>query len=479
MGKKTGFLEYSRQDDPQRHPLTRLKDYDVFHLSLDEAQRRRQGARCMNCGVPFCLSAIKIKGRVTGCPLHNLIPEWNDEIYRGQDRNALERLLKTNPFPEWTGRVCPALCEKACLCGLNGEAVTIRDNERFIIETAFAKGYMQPQVPAVRSSKRVAVIGSGPAGLSVAYALNACGHQVTVYEQEKRAGGLLRYGIPEMKLAKNIIDRRLEIMKAEGIQIMTGTKVGRDISQSELDAAYDAIVFCCGARKARQVAGVDLAVSGVMMAVDFLTAAMHDLEENKCPVQAKNKRVIVVGGGDTGNDCVAMCLRMGAKQVTQLEMMPRPSNQTKTPWPEWPVGEKVDYGQQEYRSLYHHDPRLYETTIEKLVVEERMLKGAYLVRGNLINGQWQVKAGSEQFLEADLILIAAGFVGVEDSLAEQFALPLSRHHTLLTNEAHYQIVQSHYFAAGDCHRGQSLVVWAIAEGLACAKEVDNYLKNKK
>lgn len=478
MGKKTGFLDYKRKDNPMREPLKRIEDYHDIHLVLNETQRREQGARCMNCGTPFCLSAIEINGRVTGCPLHNLIPEWNDEIYQGNIVVALERLLRTNPFPEWTGRVCPALCEKACVCGLYDEAVTIRDNELFVIEQAFCNGWIVPHQPMVRLDKKVAVIGSGPAGLAVAQTLNARGYQVTVFERDPLPGGLLRYGIPEMKLPKKVVDRRIQIMEQEGIVFRTGIEVGKDVTKEKLQTDFDAIAICCGARQPRPVSGIDSDLNGVQFAVDFLTESTHVLESGNQPELAKDKRVIVVGGGDTGNDCVAMCLRMGAKEVLQLEMMPRPSNQQRI-WPEWPNIEKIDYGQEEYKALFQRDPRLYQTTIDNVIVEDGRIVAVDLVTGEWIDGRFEKDIEKKQRIQADLILIAAGFVGVESELIHHFEFPMTNRNTFSTRNKCYQIDDTCFFSAGDCHRGPSLVVWAIAEGLACAKEIEKYLESDK
>ena len=324
----------------------------------------------MNCGVPFCQSAISIKGTVSGCPLHNLIPEWNDEIYRGNEKQALARLLKTNCFPEFTGRVCPALCEKACVCGLNDDPVTIKDNELYVIETAFKNGLIKANLPSFRTGKKVAVIGSGPAGLTVAYQLNQKGHEVTVYEKEDRLGGLLMYGIPNMKLDKKIIERRIQLMKEEGITFITNKNVGVDLTKEELLLDYDAIVLCCGAKQARDLKVPGRNSKGIYLAVDFLASTTKALLDNTYEkgnyISAKDKHVVVVGGGDTGNDCVATAIRHGCISVTQLEMMPQlPSTRTKEePWPQWPHINKIDYGQEESIEIFHQDPRLYKTTVK-------------------------------------------------------------------------------------------------------------------
>ena len=371
MGKPTGFLE--RKNNPDVPVEARLTNFKEFHRPLSEEERRKQGARCMNCGVPLCQSAMKLSGMVTGCPLHNLIPEWNDQIYHGHDEHAFSRLIKTSNFPEFTGRVCPALCEKACINGEYGEPVTVHDNELFVIETAYANGFIKPRIPAIRSGKRVAVIGSGPSGLAAADELNHRGHLVTVYERENRIGGLLMYGIPNMKLDKSVIYRRQKLMEAEGVEFKTGVNVGEDISAKELLDSYDAVILACGAKEARSLAGADPnEIKGIYYAVDFLTSTTRSLLDQgldpetgtwknsdsrdvetflkgKDFISAKGKNVVVVGGGDTGNDCIGTVIRHGCKSVTALEMMPKPPAERaeSNPWPEWPKVLKTDYGHEE------------------------------------------------------------------------------------------------------------------------------------
>lgn len=366
MGKPTGFLEYERQENEAIQPLSRITNFNEFHPFLDEETRRKQGARCMNCGVPFCQSAIKLKNMVTGCPLHNLIPEWNDEIYNGNDKRALSRLLKTNPFPEFTGRVCPALCEKACLNGLDQEPVTIKENELYTIETAYTNKWMTPYVPSVRSDKKVAIIGSGPAGLALAHDLNRRGHSVTVFEKEDRIGGLLMYGIPNMKLEKKVIQRRLEILSEEGIIFKTNVNVGKDITKKELEKEYDAIVFATGSKKARDLNVKNRDCTGIYFAVDYLTKATKHLLDNTEEISAKYKHVVIVGGGDTGNDCVGTSIRQGCASIVQIEMMPKAPDERlqSNPWPEWPKICKTDYGQEEAIAVFKKDPRIYETTVK-------------------------------------------------------------------------------------------------------------------
>ena len=479
MGKPTGFLEYTRQGNPSEAPLARIRHYNEFHPRLGREERMRQGARCMDCGVPFCQSGAVLNGMVSGCPLHNLVPEWNDLVYHGSFGHALERLLKTNNFPEFTGRVCPALCEAACTCGLHGEPVTVRDNELGIIEDAWERGLMKPRPPKNRTGKRIAVVGSGPSGLACADQLNSRGHSVTVFEREDRPGGLLMYGIPNMKLEKSIVQRRLELMAAQGVEFRTGVDVGRDISPEELRRDYDAVVLCCGAAKPRDLSVPGREGEGVWFAVDFLketTRALLDngLQEGTYP-SARGKHVVIVGGGDTGNDCVGTCIRHGCESVTQLEMMPKApdSRGENNPWPEWPRLCKTDYGQEEAIAVFGHDPRIYETTVSRLIRDEGgALTAVETVR---LGPDHKPLPGTEQILPCELLLIAAGFLGPQDYVPEAFGLARTARSNVQTAEGGYDTGVAGVFAAGDMRRGQSLVVWAIQEGRAAARQVDEYL----
>lgn len=489
MGKATGFLDYERTDNPAYEPLERIKNFNEFHPPLSAKERQIQGARCMNCGVPFCQSAIRLKGMVTGCPLHNLIPEWNDELYNGNFSYALDRLIKTSNFPEFTGRVCPALCEKACICGMNDDPVTVRENELFIIETAYANGDMKPRIPAVRTDKKVAVIGSGPAGLAVADSLNRRGHNVTVFEREDRPGGLLMYGIPNMKLEKRIVKRRTDLMSAEGVTFVTNANIGDNISADEILKDFDAVVLCCGSKKARDLAVENREASGVYFAVDFLSSTTKSLLSNEDAdgevslpkdgyISARNKHVVIVGGGDTGNDCVGTCIRHGAKSVTQIEMMPKAPDErlASNPWPEWPKVCKTDYGQQEAISVFGHDPRIYETTIKSLKTTSRgKLTAVETVQVCFKDGKLTEVEGTEKTLKCNLLLIAAGFVGCESYVSDAFGVKLTGRNVIETAEGSFKTNVPKVFTAGDVHRGQSLVVWAVSEGRQCAKEVDEYL----
>ncbi|HIV18279.1 MAG TPA: glutamate synthase subunit beta [Candidatus Merdivicinus intestinigallinarum] len=484
MGKPTGFLEYQRRSAPSREPLERVRDFDEFHEPLPEEERMRQGARCMNCGVPFCQSGMLLHGMAAGCPLHNLIPEWNDEVYHGNARHALSRLLKTNNFPEFTGRVCPAPCEAACLCGLGDAPVSIRDNELAIIEGGYAGGWMQPHPPAVRTEKRVAVVGSGPSGLACADMLNKRGHRVTVLEKNDRPGGLLMYGIPNMKLDKRVVERRVRLMEAEGVEFRLNTRAGTDVSPEALRREFDAVVLCCGAERPRDIRAEGReGAGGVLFAVDFLRQTTKSLLDSGLKdgnfVSARGMDVVVVGGGDTGNDCVGTAIRQGCKSVTQLEMMPCPpmSRAADNPWPEFPRVCKTDYGQEEAIACFGEDPRRYCTTVNRILTgEDGRITAVETVRVEMDGERRpQPVPGSEEILPCGLLLIAAGFLGCDEETAASFGVELSPRRTVKTEAGKYASSIPGVFTAGDMHRGQSLVVWAILEGRECAKEVDTFL----
>ncbi|MBQ1838004.1 MAG: glutamate synthase subunit beta [Ruminococcus sp.] len=481
MGNPFGFMEYARQEAPADSVQERIKHYNEFHTPLTEREQKRQGERCMNCGVPFCQSGLPINGMISGCPLNNLIPEWNSLVSLGAWKPAYQRLKLTNPFPEFTSRVCPALCEKACTCGANGEAVTVRANEYSVIENAYRTGLAKPDPPKVRTGKKIAVIGSGPAGLAAADLLNRRGHSVTVYERSDRAGGLLMYGIPNMKLEKQIVERKLNIMSEEGVIFVTNTDVGKDISKEELLTQFDSIILACGASHPRDIKADGRDAKGIYFAVDFLKSTTKSLLDNGLQdgtyLSAKDKDVIVIGGGDTGNDCVGTCVRHGAKSVLQLEMMPKlPDHRTDdNPWPEWPRICKTDYGQEEAAAVYGADPRVYQTTVKEFLKDENGdLRGAVLVRlergrdGRMISVE-----GSETEVAAQLVLIAAGFLGSESYVTEAFDVDTDARSNVAA-QGHRTSAEKVY-TAGDMHIGQSLVVRAIREGIDCAREVDEDL----
>jgi len=485
MGKSTGFLEYKREVPNDREPLERIKDWDEFHLHLSQEKQQIQGARCMDCGVPYCHSGILLAGGASGCPIHNLIPEWNDLIYKGLWEEAFKRLMKTNNFPEFTGRVCPAPCEGACTVGLNEPQVTIKVNECNIIDRAYEEGWIKATPPTVRTGKKVAVVGSGPAGLACADELNKAGHLVTVFERADRVGGLLMYGIPNMKLDKEkIVGRRVNLMKEEGIEFVTSTEVGKDYSVAELDQNFDAVVLCGGATKPRDLPIEGRNLSGVHFAIDFLSANTKSLLDSglsdNAYISAKDKNVVVIGGGDTGTDCVATSIRHGCKSVIQLEIMPKPSvdRTASNPWPEWPKTYKLDYGQEEAAALYGDDPRQYCVTTKKMVGTDTVtaLETVSIEWIKDENGRMTMKEipGSEKVLNADLVLLAMGFLGPDDQLVDQLELTRDGRSNVVGDTV-YQTSREKYFTAGDMHRGQSLVVWAIHEGRQAARSVHAFL----
>lgn len=488
MGKPTGFLEFDRKEAVHKEPLERIRDFQEFKKPLSLKEQQKQGARCMECGVPFCQSGMMIAGMASGCPLHNLVPETNDLVYRGKWKQAYDRLAKTHSFPEFTSRVCPALCEAACTCNINGEPVATKENERAIIEKAWEEGWVTPQKIPVRTGKKVAVIGSGPSGLAVAQELNRRGHEVTVFERRDRIGGLLRYGIPNMKLDKSVIDRRVKLMEVEGVVFRTGVDVGKDRKASQIRKDFDRVVLACGASNPRDISVPGREAGNIYFAVDFLTSVTKSLLdsnfEDKQYISPKGKDVLVIGGGDTGNDCVGTAIRLGAKSVTQLEMMPEPPKERtlQNPWPEWPRVLKTDYGQEEAIAVFGKDPRIYQTTVTEFFKDEKgNVKKAKIVklapkkdektgRMNMVPVE-----GTEEERPAQLVLIAAGFLGSQKYVTDAFGTDLNPRTNVLTKPEEYETSVPGVFVAGDMHRGQSLVVWAIAEGRKAAEAVDRSL----
>ena len=489
-------MDYDRQDKMAEDPKERIKHFKEFHTPLSKEEQELQGARCMACGVPFCQSGQMLMGMASGCPLHNLVPEWNDLIFQENWEEAYYRLKKTNNFPEFTSSVCPALCEAACTCGLNGDAVSSKANEYSIIENAYKKGYAAAKPVKVRTGKKVAVVGSGPSGLATADMLNRRGHSVTVFEREDKIGGLLRYGIPNMKLEKQFIDRKIAIMEEEGVQFVTGCNIGKDKKAATLLKEFDRIVLCCGASNPRDIKVPGREAEGIYFAVDFLKSTTKALWKNAKQnadgtydlslkegtyISAKGKNVMVIGGGDTGNDCVGTSMRHGAKSVLQLEMMPKaPDERTEmNPWPEWPRVCKTDYGQQEAAAVFGHDPRVYQTTVKEFKKDKNgKVCKAVLVKleskkdektGRMMMAE---VAGSEYTVDVDLVLIAAGFLGSQDYVTKAFGVEVNERTNVKTAAGAYSTNVKNVFTAGDMHRGQSLVVWAIREGREAAKAVD-------
>lgn len=464
MGKSTGFLEYQRVNRPALPPLERIRDFGEFHEDLPEDVRKEQGGRCMNCGVPFCQSEF-------GCPLHNLIPEWNDEVYCGNRPHALSRLLKTNNFPEFTGRVCPALCETACICGMDSleAAVSVRDNELELIEAAWEQGLMEPVIPAARTGRQIAVVGSGPAGLAAADQLNKRGHSVTVFERDVRPGGLLMYGIPNMKLDKSIVERRIRKMELEGIEFRTGVNIGTYLPGEKLLAEYDAVILCCGARRPRTVDTVDEKTPGVCQAMDYLTENTKALllsakgPVHRPVISARGLNTVIIGNGDTATDCVATAVRQGAASVTQLVRKPRPED-TERIWPYKSTKEKTDYGQEEAAAVYGRDPRMYLSTVKELLTDEKGKLCGLIVR----------QEEKEIRIPCELLLLAAGFAGAEEKTAAAFHLSLNEKGRL--GDAACRTSNPKVFAAGDMRLGATLVVTAIAEGRTAARAADEYLE---
>jgi len=487
MGKPTGFIEYLRELPVDRSPAERVRDWNEFHHHMDEKRLRQQGARCMDCGVPFCHTGKLISGMASGCPVNNLIPEWNDLVYRGLWREALDRLHRTNNFPEFTGRVCPAPCEGSCVLGINAPPVTIKNIENAIVDRGFEEGWILPEPPVTRTGKKVAVIGSGPAGLAAAAQLNKAGHSVTVLERADRPGGLLTYGIPNMKLDKlEVVARRIQLLEKEGIKFLCNATVGENVEAELLVRDFDATVICTGATLPRDLPVEGRNLKGVHFAMDFLTVSTQAVlkdSPDSTPISAKGKDVLVLGGGDTGTDCVGTSMRQGCKTLTQLEIMAMPpmDRAEDNPWPEWPKVYKMDYGQEEAAAKFGADPRAYLTTVKRFNGD---------ADGNLasvvtVNIRWEKndkgqfipveQPGSEKEHPAQLVLLAMGFLGPEQALLKDLKVETDVRSNVKAEYGKYGTSVPGVFAAGDARRGQSLVVWAINEGRGAARECDRWL----
>ncbi len=486
MGKLTGFLEYQRELPPERSPSKRIKDWGEVVAKPDTAKLRTQGARCMDCGVPFCHTGILLGGMASGCPINNLIPEWNDLVYRGLWREALERLLKTNNFPEFTGRVCPAPCEGACVVALTGSAVTIKSIECAIIDKGFEEGWIVPSPPKVRTGKKVAVVGSGPAGLACTDQLNKVGHLVTVFERDDRIGGLLMYGIPNPHLDKKVVQRRVDLMAAEGVTFVTKTEIGKDKPAADLKKKFDAIVLCGGATRPRDLPVEGRTLGGIHFAVPFLSQNTKSLLDSNLKdekfINARGKDVLVIGGGDTGTDCVATVLRHGCRSVVQFEILPKPprARAADNPWPQWPKVYKMEYGQEEAAAVFGQDPRQYQTMTKRFVGDPQ----GNVTEAHTVQVEWATQngrpapreiPGTDKIWPTQLVLLALGFLGPEETLLNQFGVARDDRSNAKAPEGTYTTNVKGIFAAGDMRRGQSLVVWAIREGRGAAHEVDRYL----
>ena len=486
MGKPTGFMEYRRELPMARDPAARIRDWREFHEHADEEKLREQGARCMDCGVPFCHTGTLLDGMASGCPINNLIPEWNDLVYRGLWREALDRLHMTNNFPEFTGRVCPAPCEGSCVLGINEPAVTIKSIECAIVDKGFEEGWVVPEPPAFRTGKRVAVVGSGPAGLAAAAQLNRAGHWVTVFERADRIGGLLMYGIPNMKLDKRTVQRRVDLLAEEGIRFVTNTEVGEDYPADRLRKDFDAVVLCGGATKARDLPVEGRGLRGIYLAMEFLHANTRSLLDSDHAdgryISARDKDVIVIGGGDTGTDCVGTAMRHGCRSLVQFEILPIPpmTRAADNPWPQWPKIYRLDYGQEEAQAVFGRDPREYCVTTKRFVgnaegnVRALHTMQVEWVKDNGRPGPREVP-GTERVYPAQLVLLAMGFLGPESQLLDQLGVDKDARSNARAEHGSFATNVPGVFAAGDMRRGQSLVVWAINEGRGAARECDRFL----
>jgi len=490
MGKPTGFIEYLRELPQDRAALERIRDWNEFHHHLEPGKLREQAARCMDCGVPFCHTGTLLNGMASGCPIHNLIPEWNDLVYRGLWKEALERLHKTNNFPDFTGRVCPAPCEGSCVLGINAPPVTIKNLECTIIDRAWKEGWVVPTPPKVRTGKNVTVVGSGPAGLCAAAQLNKAGHSITVFERADRLGGLLMYGIPNMKLDKQkVVLPRIAQLEAEGVKFVTRTEIGVTYPAKKLLKDFDAVVLCTGATQPRDLPVEGRNLKGIHFAMNFLTRNTRCLLDGQRDgefISAEGKDVMVIGGGDTGTDCVGTALRHGCRSLVQVEILPRPplDRAPDNPWPEWPKVHRLDYGQEEAAAKFGADPRVYLTTAKKFIgdkqgwVKEVLTVQVQWERND--KGQFVPKEvpSTEQLRPAQLVLLAMGFLGPEQPVLEQLGVQRDARTNVKAQFEQYTTNLKGVFAAGDCRRGQSLVVWAFNEGRGAARECDRYLMGR-
>ncbi|MEX0998903.1 MAG: glutamate synthase subunit beta [Thermodesulfobacteriota bacterium] len=487
MGDPTGFMQYDRELEPDRSPSERIKDWKEFHKHLPEDKLKTQGSRCMDCGIPFCQTGDMLGGLTSGCPINNLIPEWNDLVFKGLWREALDRLHKTNNFPEFTGRVCPAPCEGSCVLGLNEPAVTIKSIECTIIDRGFEEGWVIPEPPKVRTGKQVAVIGSGPAGLACAAQLNKAGHLVTVFERDDRIGGLLMYGIPNPHLDKSIVDRRVNLLKEEGINFVTSTEIGKDYPSQKLVDEFDAVVICTGATRPRDLPIEGGELKGIHFAMEFLRANTKSLLDSNLEdgdyISAKDKNVIVLGGGDTGTDCVATSMRHGCKSLLQFEILPTPPMERApdNPWPQWPKVYSLSYGQEEAMAVFGEDPRKYQVLTTKFVGDDDgNVKELHTVKiewhqGDNGRPSFREVPGTEEVWPVDRVFLALGFLGPEDTVLEQLNIERDDRSNAKAEYGKYKTSVEGVFAAGDARRGQSLIVWAINEGREAARECDRYL----
>lgn len=485
MGKPTGFLDYRRELPQARPPAERIGDWKEFHEHSAETMLQEQGARCMDCGVPFCHTGTLLEGMASGCPINNLIPEWNDLVYRGLWKEALERLEKTNNFPEFTGRVCPAPCEGSCVLGISESPVTIKSIECAIVDRGFEEGWIKAQTPRVRTGKKVAVVGSGPSGLACADQLNKAGHWVTVFERADRPGGLLMYGIPNMKLDKGVVQRRIDLMAEEGVTFQTSCEVGKSFPAERLRQDFDATVLCGGATQARDLAIEGRSLHGIHFAMDYLhgnTKSLLDGSRNGRFIDAGGKDVIVIGGGDTGTDCVGTAMRHGCRSLVQFEILPQPplARATDNPWPQWPKVYRLDYGQEEAAAVFGADPRQYLIQTKRFVGDELgQVRELHTLRIEWVkeNGRFAPREipGSEHVFPAQLVLLAMGFLGPESQLLDKLGVEKDPRSNAKAEHGKYATSVPGIFAAGDMRRGQSLVVWAIQEGRGAARECDRFL----